>query len=225
MMKTLPERELRRVRRPPRHLAQHARADQPGLRTRRPTARNADVDHLDLARVLLARPHPHADLRPVERHRRDAVHRRPVHLAGRRVHARTGCRPRSRAPSRPPSPRSPGPPARAATRSSRSRAAQSTITCALLSRPASNGIGARPGQLLQLRLRVLAHPLGRPHEHGPRPRARPGAATARRRSRPRRCCPCHRRSRSARRAHAAPPRRPAPRRRAPSAPRPRSSSR
>ena len=103
------------------------------------------------------------DLRPVERRGRDAVHRRPLHLAGRRVHARTGRRRRSRAPSPPPSPRSPDPRAPAATPEQPVPSSASTITCALLSRPASNGTGAAPGQLLELRLRVLAHPLGRPH--------------------------------------------------------------
>ncbi len=82
-----------------------------------------------------------------------------------------------------------------------------------------------PGQLLELRLRVLAHPLGRPHGVDLDLAARPGAAAARRRSRHRRCCPCRRRSRSARRARAARPRRRALRPRAPSARRRRPSSR
>ena len=181
-------------------------ADQPGLRPHRAAARDADVDHLDVARVLLARPHPQADLRrggtsPWPRSARPAPATSPVDRvdAGRDVaghHRRLRGlhlgdhlvrRLARRAATRP---------CRAARRRSGARGC---------SRPASNGIGASPGQLLQLRLRVLAQPLGRPDEQHLDLAARPGAAAARPRSRRRRCCPCRRRSRSARPARAARP--------------------
>ena len=67
MMNTLPEVNFVERGAAPRHLAQHAAADQPDLGLAGRAARDADVDHLDLARVRLARVDPQPGLGAVER--------------------------------------------------------------------------------------------------------------------------------------------------------------
>ena len=114
-------------------------------------------------------------------------------LAGGGVDAATGRRRRPPAPWRPPSPRSRWSAGSRGEPDEPVPSSASTITCARSSRPAANGDRRGAGQPAQLRLRVLAHPLRRPHEQ--HLDVAPGlrAAAAPPRARRRRCCPCRRR--------------------------------
>ena len=79
--------ELRRGRGAARHLEQHAAADQADLGLAGRARRDADVDDLDDARVLLAGRDPEPGLGLVEGRGGERAHRRALDLAGRGVDA------------------------------------------------------------------------------------------------------------------------------------------
>ena len=67
---------------------EHALRDEAGPARTRRSARDPDLDDLDLARVLLAGVHVQPDLRPVEGRGHERRHGLALHLSGRGVHAR-----------------------------------------------------------------------------------------------------------------------------------------
>ena len=67
---------------------EHAAGDHAGRGLARRAARDPDLGHAKLAGVRLPRRDPVPQLGPVEAHRDVGLHRHPLHLARRRIHAR-----------------------------------------------------------------------------------------------------------------------------------------
>ena len=220
MTNTLPERELRRLRRRGAASSRSTpRADQADLRLGR--RRRAGC------RCRSPRPRPRAPCPGGSTGRAwrggtspspTARTAAPVDLAGGGVDAAGHVGGDDRRAARRSSPRSRPRPARAARPVEAGAEQRVDDPGAPSSRAASNGRRRVARQAVELRLRVAAAATrgGHTAQHvdlaaGLR------AAAARRRARRRRCCPCRRRSRSARRARARRPRARAPPPRAPSA--------